>query len=192
MLFYKMKPFLKTQGIFVMFIGVILILYPYFTNVYAYMLQKSLRMNMVNLQINHKSSGYHNFTQALLEIPSIKLSTVVLPGISADTLKKSPGWYEQSALPGQGNTAIAGHRTMYGNWFRNLSRLTRGEIIILKYEGISYKYQVESVFKVKNDNRSVIEPCGYIALTLTTCVKGDSGHRLVVRAKILSSLEQST
>lgn len=189
MLFYKIKQFPKSQGIFVIFIGIMLMLYPFFTNIYAYMFQKSLRINMGSQQFNHQSSGYHNFTQAILEIPSIKLSTVVLPGISPDILKKSPGWYEQSALPGQGNTAIAGHRTMYGDWFRNLSSLTRGEIIILKYEGISYKYQVESVFKVKNDDWRVIKPCGYIALTLTTCVKGDSEHRLVVRAKILSSLE---
>lgn len=203
---YKIITSKKAIGLFVMVLGIMLLLYPLFTNVYSYMIQKSLRTHMENLQFKDfnaekaeandadamviETAEHQNFTQALLEIPSIKLSTVVLPGTSADTLKISPGWYEQSALPGKGNTAIAGHRTMYGEWFHNLSRLTQGEIIILKYEECSYKYQVESVFKVKNDDWSAIKPCGYLALTLTTCVKGDSGHRLVVRAKMLAPSQQ--
>jgi sortase A len=49
---------------------------------------------------------------AKLEIPRIDSTTFVVPGVQVDDLKKGPGHYPDTPLPGQlGNASIAGHRT---------------------------------------------------------------------------------
>lgn len=134
-----------------------------------------------------KSSRAGEFKGAIIEIPEINLSAVVVRGTSTAALRKGPGWYEESALPGLGNTAIAGHRTMYGAWFKELDRLHSGDPVILLYAGQKYVYRVERVFSVVRDDWSVIEPSGYPVLTLTTCHPlGSARQRLVVRAKLVS------
>src|SRR5215203_2333052 len=57
-----------------------------------------------------------------LLIPSIGVSEYVVEGTDADNLRKGPGHYPDTPLPGQhGTSAIAGHRTTYGAPFRNLN-----------------------------------------------------------------------
>lgn len=126
------------------------------------------------------------FNGALLEIPELDLKVAVVRGTSQAQLAKGPGWYEESALPGQGNTCIAGHRTMHGAWFRHVDRLQPGDPLILTFAGQKYVYRVEEVFPVANSDWSVIQPTGYVALTLTTChPPGSARQRLVVRAALV-------
>ncbi|MCG8401282.1 MAG: class E sortase [Firmicutes bacterium] len=133
-----------------------------------------------------KSSVEPEFAVALLDIPAIDISVFVARGVSPAQLKKSPGWYEKSALPGKGNTAIAAHRTNYGAWFRHLDKLKTGDAINLLFAGKIYIYKVEKIFPVAENDWSVIKSCGYPALTLTTChpVGGDA-ERLVARAALV-------
>ena len=57
-------------------------------------------------------------------IPSIGVSEYVVEGTDADNLRKGPGHYPDTPLPGQqGTSAIAGHRTTYGAPFRKLDEL---------------------------------------------------------------------
>lgn len=128
-----------------------------------------------------------DFTGAMIEIPAINLYAAVLRGTSTDILNRGPGWYEESALPGQGNTAIAGHRTMYGAWFRHVDALQEDDEINLAFDGWVYKYGVERIFPIANNDWSVIAPTDYPTLTLTTCHPvGSAAQRLVVRAKLLT------
>ncbi|HWP80525.1 MAG TPA: class D sortase [Candidatus Acidoferrum sp.] len=115
-----------------------------------------------------------------LEIPSIGLSCVVVPGTSKEALSAGPGWYEGSARPGEGNTAIAGHEHL---WFKKLRTLKPGDEIALTCNGIKYIYIVESVFPIAVNDWSVIAPTDKPVLTLTTCF--DKTHRLACRAVIV-------
>lgn len=127
------------------------------------------------------------FREAKIEVTKIGLSAVVVCGTSLIDLARGPGWYVESALPGQGNTAIAGHRTMHGAWFRNLDQLKENDLIKVVFEGQDYLYRVERVFIIAKDDWSVIDPCGYPALTLTTCHPvGRASQRLVVRAALVN------
>ena len=181
--------------------GIMLLLYPLFTNVYSYVVQWSIMRSMqssvgetteTNTSTVTKPAVAtpevvpeipKEFSEAVLEIPSLSLTTLVLKGTSQEVLAKAPGWYEESALPGQGNTAIAGHLNTNGCWFLNIDKLKPGEEIKLKHAGQSYVYQVEKVYPVKSTDWSIVEPCGYNALTLSTCIAGDRSRRLVVRAR---------
>ncbi|MEW6183958.1 MAG: class E sortase [Bacillota bacterium] len=214
---------LKICGFALMAAGVMLMLYPLFTDFYARYQQDKLRAafiaqekettpaQMTNGQDkrsgNSGSSGaglsgegpsgtdsprggyspYRGPGWAIIEIPAIDLDALVVRGTSNGDLWRGPGWYEQSALPGEGNTAIAGHRTMYGAWFGRLNRLRPGDSIILRYQGRSYTYRVEKTFSVAKNDWSVIQPCGYPVLTLTTCQPlGSSKKRLIVRAALVN------
>lgn len=183
--------------------GIMLLLYPLFTYLYSNIAQ----WGMLRLMQTQTSSVEEittvtkpeanvpvivqkvpkEFSEAILEIPTLNLTTVVLKGTSQDVLAKAPGWYEESVLPGQGNTAIAGHLNTYGSWFRNLNKLKPGEEIILKLADQSYHYQVEKVYPVKSTDWSIVEPCGYSALTLSTCIANDRSRRLIVRARQITT-----
>jgi sortase A len=185
--------------------GVMLMLYPLFTYLYSYyeqyQLRESYEMSQQQSDITEEeqdpsltgappSLGFPKdgaFTGALIEIPAINLSAVVLRGTGTEILNKGPGWYEQSTLPGQGNTAIAGHRTMHGAWFRHLDSLNAGDEIKLTFDSWVYNYKVERVFPIANNDWSVIDPTPYPALTLTTCHPvGSAAQRLVVRAALVN------
>ena len=69
-----------------------------------------------------------------LQIPSIGVDYKVVEGVGLDELKKGPGHFPESVLPGQlGNAAIAGHRTTHGAPFYDVNKLDPGDTIVLTY-----------------------------------------------------------
>src|SRR3954447_5355399 len=66
-----------------------------------------------------------------LEIPKMSLDEIVVSGVGTDDLKKGPGHYSQTPLPGEhGNAAIAGHRTTYGAPFLDIDNLQPGDEVV--------------------------------------------------------------
>jgi sortase A len=134
-----------------------------------------------------KREEYQN-GQMTIAIPKLEINAAVVSGTSIELLKKGPGLYESSPLPdlAGGNVCIAGHRTTYGAWFRNVDKLENGDKITLDYKGTLYTYQVEKVFIVDKKDWSITEAQGYSALTLTSCHPlRSSKQRIVVRAKLI-------
>ncbi len=84
---------------------------------------------------------------ALLEIPAIGRSDIVVPGVSLNDLKDGPGHYPDTPLPGQlGNASIAGHRTTYGAPFFDVDDLVPGdELIVTMLTGDRFVYEVTGV-----------------------------------------------
>ena len=70
---------------------------------------------------------------ARIEIAADRASTRSWsPGVSPADLKKGPGHYPETPLPGQlGNSAIAGHRTTYGQPFYDIDELDAGDEIVV-------------------------------------------------------------
>ncbi|MFZ5897810.1 MAG: class E sortase [Bacillota bacterium] len=180
--------------------GVLLMLYPFFTDIRARVYQRHALErieqqaeveNPVISEINAVPGEHRNTTPAtefndfIIEIPKIALKAVVLKGTAPQTLSKGPGWYEQSALPGQGNTAIAGHRTMYGGWFKHIDKLVEGDNIFLTGDGKRFVYAVEYVKVVPATDWRAIKATDTSVLTLTTCHPSGKVNRLVVRAKLI-------
>ena len=61
---------------------------------------------------------------AQIDIPSIGVSEYVVEGTDTESLRKGPGHYPETPLPGErGTSAIAGHRTTYGAPFRKIDQL---------------------------------------------------------------------
>ena len=69
---------------------------------------------------------------ASIEIPKINVDKVVVEGVQVADLRKGPGRYSSTAVPGEtGNAAIAGHRTTYGAPFHDIDQLVPGDEIIV-------------------------------------------------------------
>jgi len=124
---------------------------------------------------------------ALLEIPKISLSMVVVEGVGVPDLKKGPGHYPGTPLPGEhGNVVISGHRTTYLHPFYNLNDLTPGDPIYLTNpDGTKYAYTVSESKVVAPTDVEVVSNTTDDRLTLTTCnPRYSAAQRLIVVAKL--------
>jgi sortase A len=121
---------------------------------------------------------------ALIQIPEIGVEKAVVEGVSVGDLKKGPGHYPKTPMPGQtGNAAIAGHRTTYGAPFGELGELEAGDEIYVTTRQGRFVYRVDSRQVVKPTQMEVLDPTFGATLTLTTChPKFSARQRLVVTA----------
>lgn len=105
-----------------------------------------------------------------IQIPSIGVDEYVVEGTDTDHLRKGPGHYPETPLPGQpGTVAIAGHRTTYGAPFRHLDELKRGQRIILDMPYGRFVYRVTKLKIVDDQDLSVLDDVGYKQLILSAC-----------------------
>jgi sortase A len=107
---------------------------------------------------------------ARIVIPAIGVSEYVVEGTDTGDLRKGPGHYPETPLPGeQGTSAIAGHRTTYGAPFRDIDDLRPGQRIRIDMPDGTFLYRVERVRIVDDQDLSVLEPVGYRRLMLSAC-----------------------
>jgi len=122
-----------------------------------------------------------------IEIPAIGIDQFVVEGTAVEDLKKGPGHYTGSPLPGQpGNAAIAGHRTTYGAPFNRLDEIKPGDEIITTTRQGRFLYVVETKPAAQSP-RSIkaVNEQGDDRLTLTTCnPKYSAAQRLIVVGKL--------
>ena len=123
---------------------------------------------------------------AQIRIPRIGLDKAVVEGVDLSDLRRGPGHYSGTPLPGQsGNSAIAGHRTTYGAPFFRLDEMQPGDPILVSTAQGAFRYEVQRVFIVKPTQVDVVEPTGGDHLTLTTChPRFSAAQRLVVVADL--------
>lgn len=124
---------------------------------------------------------------ALIRIPKIGVDRAVVSGVSRDDLRKGPGHYPTTPLPGQvGNAAIAGHRTTYGAPFFELGELVEGDEIKVQTVAGEFTYRVVRTFVVSPNQVEVLAPTPTPTLTLTTCEpKYSAAKRLIVQAELV-------
>ena len=108
---------------------------------------------------------------ARIQIRAIGVDQFVVEGTATADLEKGPGHYAGTAVPGQaGNVAIAGHRTTFGEPFRRLDELHRGEPITLTTitgQKLTYVVSRPPVAVSPSDN-AILGDYGDDRLTLST------------------------
>jgi sortase A len=122
-------------------------------------------------------------------LPTLDREFVFVKGVSGRELKKAPGHYPETALPGEhGTVGIAGHRTTYLAPFRHIDRLQRGDRIVVRMPYGRFTYRVEGQVVVKPTNTRSLRTVRHDRLALTTCHPPFSAaERLVVTAALSSS-----
>ena len=131
---------------------------------------------------------------ARIVIPAIKMDEIVVEGTDVDALRKGPGHYPWTPMPGQpGNASIAGHRTTYGAPFANIGNLRPGDRITVQtaqgefvYEVLAQDSPTKGYLIVSPDRVDLLRDKGNNLLTLTSChPRFSNRQRIVVQAKLL-------
>lgn len=127
---------------------------------------------------------------ARIKIPAIGVDDIVVGGVKKTDLKKGPGHYPGTPLPGSpGNAAIAGHRTTYGAPFFRLNELRPGDDVFVATvaTGQWFRYRVTRQEIVgPHENRVLLPTPGRNTLTLTTChPRYSAAKRLILTAELV-------
>jgi sortase A len=124
-----------------------------------------------------------------LRIDRIGLSTVFIEGTDADELRRGPGHYPATPLPGQrGTVGIAGHRTTYGAPFRKIDKVRRGDEIVVTMPYGRFTYRVERTRIVKPTDVWVTQRVSYDRLILSACHPlYSAAERIVVFARLVDA-----
>ena len=125
-----------------------------------------------------------------LQIPAIGVDDIVVAGIGNDDLKKGPGHFPDTPMPGQlGNAAIAGHRTTYGQPFHDVDDLEVGDEIIVNTWNGSYVYRVTGQQIVAPSQYEVVatSDLSTASLTLISChPKFTARERIVITSELVA------
>ena len=121
-----------------------------------------------------------------IEIPAIGVEDYVVEGTDVENLRKGPGHYPETPLPGEhGTAAIAGHRTTYGAPFRRIDDLQRGQEIAVDMPYGRFVYRVERAKIVEPTDLSVLDRVGHDRLVLSACHPlYSAAQRIVVFSKL--------
>ena len=134
---------------------------------------------------------------ARIRVPKIDLDKIVVEGVEVDDLRKGPGHYRSTPLPGQrGNAAIAGHRTTYGAPFNRIDELEPGDDILVSTLQGDFTYKVlpqtdgdgapSGHLIVSPNDAWVLDDTDDNRLTLTSChPKYSASQRIIVQAALV-------
>jgi sortase A len=124
-----------------------------------------------------------------IRMRSIGVSSVVVAGTDAPSLRLGPGHYPGTPLPGaRGTVAIAGHRTTYGAPFRRLDKLARGDRIELRMPYGTFTYAVDRRRIVPPTATWVTRRVGHDQLILSACHPlYSAAKRIVVFARLVGA-----
>ena len=122
-------------------------------------------------------------------IPGIGVKFVFVQGTATGNLKKGPGHYLDTKLPGmRGTVGIAGHRTTYLAPFRKIDDLDPGDAVQLRMPYGTFTYTVAGTKIVAPRDVSVLRHQSGDWLVLTACHPLYSNDkRIVVSARLTSS-----
>lgn len=206
----KKKRIIRIAGIVLIVIGIFVIAYPFYTN----LVMKRQEVDILNAweelaaSTDYQDDTGEDFQSSeefeskslvvdpekkipfKITIPNIESEWIVNEGTDMATLRKGPGHYTGSALPGEvGRVVVAGHRTTYGAPFNRVDELNVGDRIILETIGNEeFIYLVTHQEQVLPENVSVLEQTENATLALTTCTpKFYATKRLIVYAELEGS-----
>src|SRR4051812_2195624 len=127
-----------------------------------------------------------------IRIPRIHASYVMVQGTDAAALRKGPGHYPATPLPGMpGTVAVAGHRTTYLAPFNKLDKLNKGDAVQVQMPYALVTYRVEDKRIVQPTAVWVTRRVGHDRLVLTAChPKYSAAKRIVIFARQVAAVER--
>ncbi len=123
-----------------------------------------------------------------LRIGRLGLSIYLVQGTDPGDLKKGPGHYVQSGLPGQGRLIyIAGHRTTYLAPFAHIDDIKDGDYVTLTVPYGTFTYRAVRHYVVPANDLAVLRNTGNEILRLQAChPRFFATHRYIVDATLVS------
>jgi sortase A len=120
-----------------------------------------------------------------LRIPRLGVDMIFVEGTDTESLKKGPGRYAKSFLPGEGELIyVAGHRTTYAAPFSRIDRLRRGDAVFLELPYGTFQYRITGHRIVEATEVSILRSRHREVLALQAChPRFFASHRYVAYAK---------
>lgn len=116
-----------------------------------------------------------------LEIPAIDLEVKIYQGTDSRTLAKGVGHFTETSI-WAGNVGLAAHNRGTNSYFGQIHTLEAGDRITLTTKLGTRTYEVTSIAKVSETDRSSLADTRDNCLTLYTCVRNERDLRWCVRA----------
>lgn len=129
-----------------------------------------MRSTLPRSAVRWRRSSERGDAIARLRIPSLGVTEIVVNGTDSDSLKRGPGRYLGSAMPGEGELVyVAGHRTTYGAPFSKIDHLRKGDRVYLELPYGTFEYEITGHRIVAATQTSVLRSKGYEQLVLQAC-----------------------
>jgi sortase A len=140
---------------------------------------------------------------AVIRIPRFgrQWAKVVVEGVGVRDLRRGPGHYPHTQLPGQvGNFVVSGHRTTYGAPFNRVDELHAGDPIVVETKDTWYTYRVTSTEIVRPSAVEVTYPVPHhlgekptvATITLTSCNPKYSARTRIIVYGVLDDTRLKT
>lgn len=192
----KFATFLRGLGQTLITAGLVILLFVayelWFTNIETARQQRALSRDIEQLWQHGGGGGSYRTPADLLRpipigtgVAVIRIprfgrdwAKVIVEGVSLADLKRGPGHYPGTQLPGQiGNFVVSGHRTTHGAPFNRIDELKPGDAIVIETKDTWYTYRVTSSEIVKPTAVEVTYPVPHrlgekpvkATITLTSC-----------------------
>lgn len=123
---------------------------------------------------------YSNGSLGTLKIPAIGLNVKIVQGTDSAALKKGAGHFEDTSI-WDGNVALAAHNRGVNDHFGQIHTLELGDTITLTTRLGTRTYEVTSVSKVSETDRSALAASATNMITLYTCVRDQRDQRWCVQ-----------
>jgi sortase A len=120
-----------------------------------------------------------------LRVPRLDLDVFVVNGTDTDSLKRGPGRYARSFVPGERRLIyVAGHRTTYGAPFAQIDRLRRGDRVFFEVPYGTFEYRVVGHRIVSATDVGVLRSKHWEQLALQAChPRFFASHRYIAYAQ---------
>lgn len=117
-----------------------------------------------------------------IKIPKFKIDAPIAEGTSQESMRRTVGHFEQTDR-WNGNVALAGHNRGYRcNFFQEIKKLEKGDIIIYSTEKGKREYKVVLNKVIKETDWSYIENTKDNRITLITCEINKKEYRRCIQA----------
>lgn len=144
----------------------------------------------VFVEVENKKVDETNYDYiAVLEIPKINLKRGLSQDKYYNNVNRNVEILKGSAMPNisKGNFILAGHsgsgRVAY---FRNLNKLTIGDISYIYYGGIKYTYKVNNIYDIeKTGTATITRDLNKTTLTMITC-RHNTNKQIVIISELIN------
>lgn len=133
------------------------------------------------IEITEENKSIAKSHEWKLKIDAINLSAPIAQGTGKEVLNKYIGHFENTKKA-KGNIGLAAHNRGYKvNYFKDIKKLKKGDIIQYFYNGKEYKYKVYKNYIIKDTDWSVLETKNREEITLITCVENRPAYRRCIK-----------
>lgn len=144
----------------------------------------------VFVEVENKKVDETNYDYiAVLEIPQINLKRGLSQDKYYNNVNRNVEILKGSTMPNisKGNFILAGHsgsgRVAY---FRNLNKLTIGDISYIYYGGIKYTYKVNNIYDIeKTGTATITRDLNKTTLTMITC-RHNTNKQIVIISELIN------